>query len=1354
MIDSIPLPLYDVGPITAHYLQSTRNNAESYSGSKGGDGTSSVLLIVRLNIFSFVSSHVESFDLLMMGVDGKGRSGLGKNKNSLILQRVSTSSTTSVNDRKVRNTFFDSVRTHKSRAQIKCDDDVKRKVEIMRWKYVLDRTIGRHFQKLFHILSSEEKKDEDSSSLLPERSDLILSLNNAFRALEEERVSYQKDKRRYDPRSGNFEEGMSSFSSLMRSGFVSIVQLSDGEGVVGLLRAAPILIKFNQPQFYQNHSHSYTQQKNGGEPSSFLTKNESFESYVASQQNNILSSTTGRKKRNKAAESSLEFTEDEILMTITQPWTCNAWWDISHTIPSDVASLWHLLSDDVKRGVVHLLGLTRPSEFETVIATVSPSAASVNLNPSSIGGSNAAEVEKEQKEKIKNMISTKYIIRHSPIIVPSNAPPLTVPFASVVDYLSLLFIDDNLIENQRTSNTTTVLHENQKRRLMEIVDALASKKRESVYLSNVKKRMLKAASFPYVKSSQLEYSQSQALLTSRLPLDDPSVTSRSYKLPVLARLLISLPCPPSPSTSSSSICGPLLLTPSSKSTDNRRDDGEEEDLEDSRNTFASNLPSISLSDETLSLGRMRMSEFWIVEGVGADTRATPIGQVTLLSKKERQNWLLQQQVTSSKLASHQSSTSFLERLNDDFMSDESQSSASIHKEVNASSGAPVMRSHNLHIVSIVCGILYVCLWAGGSYPQIWLNWERKSCYGFSFDKSLFNTVGYTCYFLYTFISYVIQQIYQLPKAVEGADLFFATNCMVVLTIIETQIRMYSKPGDGDYMNRALLARIICLILVSTIPISTSMAAGTLIPWTNIEKPLDSPQNFILSKSGNSNQNGSSLGSVSPSSLLNISIEPVTKGGPLVSGGGAIPAAMNTENSNLNQNRLLITSLMSHGNDKLMRSDSQDVRSVHSRRRLQSQSYWDEDIVDAIFDPSTSTYVLKNLLTATAQSFDGILASSGSSASASSPFISRLPPKPVSIPSAHGKGEVTLVGGLGRISNRISVLSLLGYIKVVCTFIKYIPQINLNISRQSTLGMSALHLVSDLMGAFFAIMQNVVDAYNFDDMTYITGNIPKIAIAAVSAVFCLILTIQHVFVYGPVTPVDETSHHHALSEKHFEEDDAQGAGHVTRRSRRYSSAHPNRNRSRMTSKTFSDSVLIPVDQRKNEPVETSKHENNGGKWEQFTTPLKNKFSFQVQDTTTNQVHFSNNSPQPHVITSQGKQRGFFQKKTIENAEKRVDDQAKLGDFFVKQKLSNSSILPFDSSSSDSRHSRNKQSPKKRKQKAPLKTNPNTQTASSPNAVLLPSSTSPFRDDLSIGPYLEDRVKLTSGGKVIWNENDTK
>lgn len=95
---------------------------------------------------------------------------------------------------------------------------------------------------------------------------------------------------------------------------------------------------------------------------------------------------------------------------------------------------------------------------------------------------------------------------------------------------------------------------------------------------------------------------------------------------------------------------------------------------------------------------------------------------------------------------------------------------------------------------------------------------------------------------------------------------------------------------------------------------------------------------------------------------------------------------------------------------------------------------------------------------------------------------------------------------------------LGWMKAFISFIKYLPQVLLNIKRKSTKGWSIFNILLDFTGGSFSFIQNIIDSiYGCGKVISGDGgllylNIVKYAISVMSMIFDIIFMIQHYIIY--------------------------------------------------------------------------------------------------------------------------------------------------------------------------------------------------------------------------------------------------
>ena len=110
---------------------------------------------------------------------------------------------------------------------------------------------------------------------------------------------------------------------------------------------------------------------------------------------------------------------------------------------------------------------------------------------------------------------------------------------------------------------------------------------------------------------------------------------------------------------------------------------------------------------------------------------------------------------------------------------------------------------------------------------------------------------------------------------------------------------------------------------------------------------------------------------------------------------------------------------------------------------------------------------------------------------------------------------------------IDVIYVIGYIKLIVTFVKYIPQAWFNFKRKSTQGWSIGQILFDITGGVLSLLQLVIDASFQGDWSGITGNPLKLGLGYVSVFFDLVFITQHYVLYRQ-PPHPRLKHHDADS----------------------------------------------------------------------------------------------------------------------------------------------------------------------------------------------------------------------------------
>ncbi|KAL9178605.1 hypothetical protein ACHAXT_001943 [Thalassiosira profunda] len=102
-------------------------------------------------------------------------------------------------------------------------------------------------------------------------------------------------------------------------------------------------------------------------------------------------------------------------------------------------------------------------------------------------------------------------------------------------------------------------------------------------------------------------------------------------------------------------------------------------------------------------------------------------------------------------------------------------------------------------MSNIVGYTYFLAWSASFYPQIFLNYSRRTTRGLSVDFCVLNVLGYVCYTIYTTNFYwnesVIKEYRERRSGdgeitVQGNDVAFACHAIVMAAVTLSQIGLY------------------------------------------------------------------------------------------------------------------------------------------------------------------------------------------------------------------------------------------------------------------------------------------------------------------------------------------------------------------------------------------------------------------------------------------------------------------------------------------------------------------------------------------------------------------------------------
>ncbi|XP_013178047.1 PREDICTED: cystinosin homolog isoform X1 [Papilio xuthus] len=146
----------------------------------------------------------------------------------------------------------------------------------------------------------------------------------------------------------------------------------------------------------------------------------------------------------------------------------------------------------------------------------------------------------------------------------------------------------------------------------------------------------------------------------------------------------------------------------------------------------------------------------------------------------------------------------------------------------------VMHSQVISVISYIMGWIYFAAWSVSFYPQIYINYKRKSVVGLNFDFVALNIMGFTMYSLFNcglYFSPEIQSEYLIrhPRSVNPVqlnDVFFSLHAAFATLITITQCCMYERESQRVSMTgRCILSVFLVVVLVTA-----GLGAGGELAW--------------------------------------------------------------------------------------------------------------------------------------------------------------------------------------------------------------------------------------------------------------------------------------------------------------------------------------------------------------------------------------------------------------------------------------------------------------------------------------------------------------------------------------------
>ncbi|XP_041447671.1 cystinosin homolog [Drosophila obscura] len=143
-------------------------------------------------------------------------------------------------------------------------------------------------------------------------------------------------------------------------------------------------------------------------------------------------------------------------------------------------------------------------------------------------------------------------------------------------------------------------------------------------------------------------------------------------------------------------------------------------------------------------------------------------------------------------------------------------------------------SKGLIYTSIVFGWVYFVAWSVSFYPQIWINFKRKSVEGLNFDFVMLNIVGFTLYSMFNCGLYFfdsMQQEYESRNSrglipVMLNDVVFSLHAMFATIITIVQCCIYERAGQRVSWTAYSLLSVFAVVVI----VAASLAAASVHHW--------------------------------------------------------------------------------------------------------------------------------------------------------------------------------------------------------------------------------------------------------------------------------------------------------------------------------------------------------------------------------------------------------------------------------------------------------------------------------------------------------------------------------------------
>jgi len=129
-------------------------------------------------------------------------------------------------------------------------------------------------------------------------------------------------------------------------------------------------------------------------------------------------------------------------------------------------------------------------------------------------------------------------------------------------------------------------------------------------------------------------------------------------------------------------------------------------------------------------------------------------------------------------------------------------------------------------LSTALGWIYFTAWSISFYPQVILNYRRKSVAGLSLEYQMYNITGFTFYAIYTITNYIQQHNLGLTESVSLEDIVFAVHACFIQSIIVFQCVIYKF--ENHTINKWHM--YLCVVFWILALYNVVLSAAGFMPW--------------------------------------------------------------------------------------------------------------------------------------------------------------------------------------------------------------------------------------------------------------------------------------------------------------------------------------------------------------------------------------------------------------------------------------------------------------------------------------------------------------------------------------------